>query len=94
MSESDVELCRELLLRELLLRRVISCSVHDDVGLDVEEQVVVAAADLQQQGRLFHQRLFKVGGRQEGPAVQLHDDVTISYASSEIRSKVRAQHFS
>lgn len=69
--------------------------MHDDVRLDVEEQVVVATAHLQQQGRLLHQRLFEVRGRQEGHAVQLHDDVTVSDAAPEIgrKSSSSAFHF-
>lgn len=57
--------------------RSVSLSLQDDVGLDVEEQVVVAAAHLQQQGGLLQQRLLQVGGVQQDTPVQLHDDVTV-----------------
>lgn len=53
-------------------------SVHDDVGLDVEQEVVVATANLQQQGHLLRQCLQQVGGARQRPTVQLHYYVTAS----------------
>lgn len=59
--------------------------LHDDVGLDVEEQVVVAAPHLQQQGRLLQQRPLQVGSGHQLAAVELHDDVAVTDPAPEIR---------
>lgn len=61
-------------------------SLHDDVRLDVEEQVVVATAHLQQQGRVSVERLLQVTGAHQRLSVQLDDDVTVTDAPSEIHS--------
>ena len=57
--------------------------LHDDVGLDVEEQVVVAPADLKQEGRLLEQRPLQVGRGQQRSAVQFHDDVAVPDTAPE-----------
>lgn len=68
-----------------------SSLLHDDVWLDVEEQVVVVPAHLQQEGRLLLQRPLQVGSAGQGLAVQLDDDVAVLEAASVGTAGVRGQ---
>lgn len=56
--------------------------LHKDVRLDVEQQVIIVPAHLQQKGCLLLQRPLQVGGARQRLAVQLDDDVAILEASS------------
>lgn len=55
--------------------------LDDDIWLDVEEQVVVVPAHLQQQGRLLLQRPLQVGGAGQQLTVHLDQDVAVFDAS-------------
>ena len=67
--------------------RSVSPSLHDDVRLDVEQEVVVTTAHLQEEGRLLQQRLLQVGGVHQRAPVQLHDDVTVPDPASGQKGK-------